>query len=58
MEGVHVIEFQSEQCVLCSIKVHAISVELDLNWLDRLAFSDGDIYTWRKVTCWPLMYSA
>lgn len=58
VEGVRVIDFQTEQCALCSIKFHATSVELDLNWLDRLAFSDGDTYIWKKVTCWPLMYSA
>ena len=40
------------ECALCSIKFHATSVELILDWLDRLTFSDGDIYSWKKVTCW------
>ena len=38
---------------LCSIKFHTTSVELILNWLDRLTFSDGDIYSWKKVTDRP-----
>ncbi|CAL5227336.1 g10279 [Coccomyxa viridis] len=33
-----------------SIKFHTTSVELILNWLDRLTFSDGDIYSWKKMT--------
>jgi hypothetical protein len=32
-----------------SIKFHTTSIELQLNWLDRLTFSDGDVYTWKKV---------
>ena len=32
-----------------SVKFHTTSVELQLNWLDKLTFSDGDVYTWKKV---------
>ena len=32
------------------VKFWGTSVELRLNWLDCLTFSDGDVYTWTKVT--------
>lgn len=31
------------------LKLRATSVEMCLNWLDTLMFSDGDMYTWKKV---------
>ena len=32
-----------------SVKIWPTSLELHLNWLDRLTFADGDVYTWKKV---------
>lgn len=32
-----------------SVKFHTTSIEMQLNWLDKLTFSDGDVYTWKKV---------
>jgi hypothetical protein len=32
-----------------SIKISIPSLELDLNWLDRVTFADGDVYSWKKV---------
>ena len=31
------------------VKFWGATVELRLNWLDCLTFSDGDTYTWTKV---------
>lgn len=31
------------------LRFRATSVEMCLNWLDTLTFSDGDVYTWEKV---------
>ena len=31
------------------VKFWGATVELRLNWLDCLTFSDGDAYTWTKV---------
>ncbi|CAK0756209.1 hypothetical protein CVIRNUC_002436 [Coccomyxa viridis] len=32
------------------LRFRATSVEMCLNWLDTLTFSDGDVYTWEKLT--------
>lgn len=32
-----------------SVKFRGATIELHLNWLDSLTFSDGDAYTWDKV---------
>ena len=32
-----------------SVKIWPTCLELHLNWLDRLTFSDGDVYSWKKV---------
>ena len=34
-----------------NVKFSGATVEIHLGWLDRLTFSDGDVYTWKKVTC-------
>lgn len=32
-----------------ALKFRGTSLELHMNWLDRLTFSDGDAYSWKKV---------
>ena len=32
-----------------ALRFWGASMELHLNWLDRLTFSDGDAYSWKKV---------
>ena len=36
-----------------ALKFWGTSLELHMNWLDRLTFSDGDAYTWKKVCTVP-----
>ena len=31
------------------LRFQATSIEMCLNWLDNLTFSDGDTYSWKKV---------
>ncbi|EIE26339.1 hypothetical protein COCSUDRAFT_58876 [Coccomyxa subellipsoidea C-169] len=33
-----------------ALRFWGASLELHLNWLDRLMFSDGDAYSWKKMT--------
>lgn len=36
-----------------AIKFRGAALELHLNWLDRLTFSDGDAYSWKKARACP-----
>ena len=32
-----------------AVKFKNTTLNLHLNWLDRLTFADGDVFTWKKV---------